>query len=89
MSRRVRWLKQLTILVAAIGAAGLVLTLLVHALPAPRRGGRERVASTEQPRERREFRSPQFGRGLPAFLKQIAIVAVIAVVGRKVLRIRL
>jgi len=88
MSRRVRWLKQLAILVTAIAAAGLALTLLVRVLPAPRRGIRER-APGERPRERREFRGPQLRRGGPAVLKQVLIVGVIALVGRKVLRIRL
>jgi hypothetical protein len=88
MSRRVRWLKQLAILVTAIAAAGLALTLLVRVLPAPHRGTRERVPG-ERPRERREFRGPQVRRGSPEVLKQIVIVGVIALLGRKVLRIRL
>jgi hypothetical protein len=83
-----RWLKQLAILIAGIAAAGLVFTLLVRVLPAPHRGSRER-APGERPRERREFRGPQLARGGPAVLKQIVIIGVVVLLGRKVLRIRL
>jgi hypothetical protein len=88
MRSRVRWLKQLAILITGIAAAGLVLTLLVRILPAPHRGGRQRTPG-ERPRERREFRGPQFARGGPAVLKQIVIIGVVVLLGRKVLRIRL
>jgi len=87
MSRRVRWLKPLAILSVAIVAAGLIATVMVHAVPAPQRAGRERAAAGT--RERREFRGPQLRRGAPAVLKQIVIVGVIALLGRTVLRIRL
>jgi hypothetical protein len=85
MSRFVRWPRHLGILAAAIVVAGLVATLLVHAMPKPNRVGRR----TERPRERREFAGPELAAGAPAFFKQLVIVGVIALVGRKVFRIRI
>ena len=83
MSRPVRWLTRLTILVGVIGAVGLVFTLLVHTVQAPRR------ARDGAPVAHRTFRPPHIVRGTPAFLKQIAIVGLIALVGRRFLKIRL
>lgn len=85
MSRFARWPRHLGVLAGAVVVTGLVATLLVHAMPKPNRGGRR----AEGPRERREFAGPEPGAGAPAFLKQLVIVGVIALVGRKVFRIRI
>lgn len=85
MSRFARWPRHLAVLTGAILVAGLLATLLVHAMPRPNRGGRR----SERPRERREFAGPELRAGAPAFLKQLVIVGVIALVGRKVFRIRI
>lgn len=87
MSGRVRWFKQMAMLVTAIAATGLVFALLVRVIPAPHR--RTERAPGEQPRERRQSRGPQLRRGSVAVLKQIVIVGVVALAGRKLLRIRL
>ena len=85
MSRFPRWPRRLGILTAAVVIAGLIATLVVHAMPKPSRAGR----NPERPRARRELKGPELRAGTPAFLKQLAIVGLIALVGRKVFRIRL
>ena len=85
MSRFRRWPGHLGILTAVVVMAGLIATLVVHAMPGPDRGGR----NPERKRPRRELKGPELGAGTPAVLKQLVIIAAIALVGRKVFRIRL
>jgi hypothetical protein len=84
MNIGVRWLKRFTILGIAIGTTGLVLTLLVHTVMA-----KPRARKADRPAVRREFRPGQPVKASPEVLKQLAIVTLIGLVGRTVLRIRL